>query len=214
MTPTLTHHYEFDRLPLEPIPAGTNVMIAGPSIGGTRRLLLEMLADNDGREGIMLISTDDGAAKLIEAFEDVGGDFDTSRVCVLDCIKEGTSRDGPVREVASPADLTGIGMEFSSLFESLRRRDHQKARIGLISISTLLLYTEDFRPVYRFLHTLTSRIRTGDGLGLATVDPGATDDTALGTVAQAFDARIDVRENGEFRVRGLEEQADEWLDIG
>lgn len=213
MTPELAHQYEFERLPLEPIPSGTNVLIAGSSIGGTRRLLLEMLADNDGREGLMLISTDDGAKKLVEAFEDVGGEFDTGRMCVLDCTQDGTSHDGPVREVSSPADLTGIGMEFSSLFESLRRRDHPKARIGLVSVSTLLLFADDFRAVYRFLHTLTSRIRTGDGLGIATVDPEATDETALGTVAQAFDARFDVREGGEFRVRGLDDQPDGWLAI-
>lgn len=211
MTPELTHHYEFDRLPLEPIPTGTNILIAGPSIGGTRRFLLEMLADNDGQEGLMFISTDDGAEKFVESFEDVGSSFDTGRMCVLDCTEQGTSGDGPVREVVSPADLTGIGMEFSSLFESLRRRDHPKARIGLVSVSTLLLFADDFRSVYRFLHTLTSRIRTGDGLGLATVDPEATDEQALGTVAQAFDARIDVRESGEFRVRGLDDQPGGWL---
>jgi hypothetical protein len=188
-------------------------MIAGPSIGGARQLLLEMLADNDGQEGVMLISTDVGAKKIVESFEETGGAFDTGRMCVLDCTQEGTSKDGPVREISSPAALTGIGMEFSSLFESLRRRDTPRARIGLLSISTLLLFAEDFRAVYRFLHTLTSRIRMGDGLGIASIDPEATDEQALGTVAQAFDARIDVREGGDFRVRGLEDQPDEWLSV-
>jgi hypothetical protein len=213
MTPALTTRYEFERLPLEPIPAGTNILLSGPSINGTRQLLLELLADNDGNDGVMLVSTDDSAEATAKAFEDAGGVFDTSRTCVLDCTKDGTSGDGPIREVSSPADLTGIGMEFSSLYESLLGREHPRARIGLDSVSTLLMFAEDFRAVFRFLHTLTSRIRTGEGLGVATIDPEATDQKALGTISQAFDARFDVREGGEFRVRGLDDQPDGWLSV-
>lgn len=213
MTPALTSGYEFKRLPLEPIPPGTNILLSGPSINGTRQLLLEILADNDGQEGLMLISTDDSAEATAQAFEDAGGVFDTSRACLIDCTKDGTSSDGPVREVSSPGDLTGIGMEFSSLYESLLGRDQPRARIGLDSVSTLLLFAEDFRAVFRFLHTMTSRVRTGEGLCVATIDPEATDQKALGTVAQAFDARFDVREGGEFRVRGLEGQPDGWLSV-
>jgi len=213
VTAELTHHYEFEHLPLEPIPAGTNILLSGSNIGGTDQLLLDILSDNDGKEGLMFISTDHGAQEIVELYEASGRSFDPNRMCILDCTKEGTSHDGPIREIATPADLTGIGMEFSSLFESLRQREYPKARIGLNSVSTLLLFTEDFRPVYRFLHTLTSRIRTGNGLGVATIDPDATDERALGTVAQAFDARIDVRESGEFRIRGLDDQPDGWLSL-
>lgn len=207
--------YGFEYLPIEAVPAGTNILVAGPSLGGARELLLELLADNDGQEGIVFISADIAGTKLIDAYQSIGGQFDPGRMCVIDCTKQQSGSDGPIRHVASPSDLTGIGIEFSSLFESLHGRGSGRVRVGIWSLSTLLMYADDFRAVYRFLHTLTSRIRTADGLGLAAIDPEATDQQALGTISQAFDARIDVRESeagAEFRVKGLDGPTD-WEPI-
>lgn len=216
MTQQVASRYEFERLPLSPVDPGTNVLVAGPSLSGARRLLLEMLADGGDDEGVLLVSADLSGHEAVRAFEETGSAFDTGRMCVIDCSQQGSETDGTIRQVGSPSDLTGIGIEFSSLYESLRGRDRPLIRVGLYSVSTLLVYADDFRAVYRFLHTITSRIRTADGLGVAAIDPEATDDEALGTVTQAFDARIDVR-NGddgpEIKVRGLPDQPNGWLPI-
>jgi len=216
MTPELARRYEFDCLPLEPIEPGTNVMVAGPPSEGGRRVVFEALADTDGGEGVLVVSTDLAASAAVKTVENAGAAFDPGRMCVLDCTSGATTADGPIRAVDSPADLTGVGVEFASLHESLLGRDRPAVRVGLSSVTTLLEAAAEFRPVYRFLHTLTSRIRTTDGFGICEIDPGAADQQAVVTVAQAFDARIDVRTGGtgpEIRVRDLDDQPDEWLRL-
>lgn len=215
MTPQLAVSYEFDRLPLNPIEGGTNLLVVGPTLSGSRDLLLELLLDNNDSDGVIFISADAGGEQAIEAFEGTGTEFDPGRMCVIDCTRQASGSDGAIRTVGSPSDLTGIGIEFSSLYHSLHSRDTSRVRVGLNSVTTLLTYAEDFRTVYRFLHTLTSRIRTSDGLCAAVIDPDATDQQALGTIAQAFDGRIDVREEDglELKVRGLDDQPTGWQSV-
>lgn len=216
MTTEIAQAYTFDRLPIRPIPTGTNVLIVGPPLDGARRLLFELLADDDGSEGMILVTTDVSGEEAIEDYRACGGEFEPDRMCVVDCSQQNRASEGPIRQVASPEDLTGIGIEFSSLYESLHSRDRSLVRVGLNSVSTLLVYADDFRTVYRFLHTFTSRIRTADGLGVAAIDPEAAEETALGTITQAFDAQIEVRngaEGIELRIRGLPDQPEGWQSL-
>lgn len=217
MTTQVPGGYVFERLPIEPIAAGTNVLISGPALGGTSGVLFDVLGDAGEDEGMLLISADMNGAAAIEEYEAAGRAFDPGRMCVVDCVEHSQEAPNvPVRRVASPSDLTGVGMEFSSLYQSLHGSGLTQVRIGLHSISTLLVYADDFRPVYRFLHTVTSRIRTADGLGAFTIDPDAVEDKALATIAQAFDAKIEVREVSgtlELRIQGLEGQPDGWQAI-
>lgn len=213
MTPQLAPTYEFESLPLEPIEGGTNVLVVGPTLSGTRDLLLQLLVDNNEQDGVVFISADSSGREAIDDLEGVGCQFDPGRMCVIDCTRQSSSSDGPIRTVGSPSDLTGIGIEFSSLYHSLHSRDTSRVRVGLNSVTTLLNYAEDFRTVYRFLHTLSSRIRTTDGLCVAVVDPDATDENALSTIAQAFDGRIDLREGSEgpeIKIQGLDGQPTGW----
>lgn len=212
MTTQLTDVYEFDRLPIEPIPAGTNVLVTGPPLVGTQQLLFELVSATDD-EGMIFISVDEDGASIVEGYEASSGTFDPGRMCVIDCSEHGTDAAGSSRQVGSPSDLTGIGIEFSSLYETLHGNGFDRTRVGLYSIPTLLAFADDFRSVFRFLHTVTSRIRTADGLGLFAIDPDAVDDEAFATIAQAFDARLNVREGAdcpEFRVHGLPDQPDGW----
>ncbi|QSG06059.1 KaiC-like protein ATPase [Halapricum desulfuricans] len=209
--------YAFPELPIEPVDAGTNLLLTGPPLVGTQRLLLSMVSGADEREGMLLVSVDEDGVSVIEDYESTGRTFDPGRMRVVDCTEHSPEPTDAVRQVSGPADLTGIGIEFSSLYESLRAGGIERARIGLYSIPTLLAFAEDFRAVYRFLHTITGRIRTADGLGVFAVDPDAIDDEAYATVAQAFDARVEIRERefgAEFRVRGLSDQSDSWHPVG
>ncbi|QCC50128.1 DUF7504 family protein [Halapricum salinum] len=216
MTTKLTEAYVFERLPLEPIPAGTNLLVTGPPHGRTQDLLYELLAGGEG-EGMLFVTTDDDGITVAETYEGLGHTFDPGRMCLIDASQHGQdAEDAPIRHVGSPSDLTGIGMEFSSLYESLRGSGLAQIRVGLSSISTLLVYAEDFRAVYRFLHTITSRIRTAEGLGVFSVDPDAVEDEAFATIAQTFDARLDVREDetgAEVRIRGLDDQPTGWQSL-
>jgi len=216
MTAQLQDAYAFPELPLDPVDAGTNLLLTGPPLVGTQRLLLSMVTGADEGEGLLFVSADEDGVSIIEDYETAGHTFDPSRMCVIDCTDHSPESAGAVRQVSGPSDLTGIGIEFSSLYESLRESGVDRARVGLYSIPTLLAFAEDFRAVYRFLHTVTGRIRTADGLGVFAIDPDAIDDEAFATVAQAFDARVIVREGDdgpEFRVRGLPDQPDGWHPV-
>jgi len=216
MTTKLTEAYVFERLPIDPIPAGTNLLVTGAPHGRTQDLLYELLAGGED-EGMLFVTTDDDGVTVAKTYEELGHTFDPGRMCLIDASQHSKDTEGaPIRHVASPSDLTGIGMEFSSLYESLRGSGLSQIRVGLSSISTLLVYAEDFRAVYRFLHTITSRIRTADGLGVFGVDPDAVEDEAFATIAQTFDARLDVREDEdgpEVRIHGLDDQPTGWLSL-
>jgi len=205
--------YEFDNLPLEPIPAGTNLLVTGPAMGGLRELMMRLLACEDD-EGLLVLALDVDADETIANFETGGCGYDPARMAVVDCTQSGTEDDSRnVYSVSTPSDLTGMGILFSSLYEQLYDAGFERVRTGLYTISTLFMYTDEMQPLYRFLHTLTGRVRTADGLGVSAVDPETMDEQTFRTLTQPFDAEIQLREregDHELRVRGLDDQPDGW----
>jgi hypothetical protein len=199
-------------LPINPIPAGRSLLVAGPSVAGARRLLLELTAPADATEGGIVIETNGtGQQVLADCPPDV-----VERVGVVDCVslRQGAS-DLPeqVRGVSTPGDLTGIGMRVSALYESLHGSGIDRVRTGLHSLTTLLTYS-DLRTVSRFTHTLTGRVAASDGLGVLVIDPNAVDERVVSTLTQFCDGRIDLRseEGGpELRIRGFPDQPSGWL---
>ncbi|MFB6084032.1 MAG: hypothetical protein ABEJ94_07295, partial [Halorientalis sp.] len=131
--------YRFEGLPIEPVKPGTNLLVAGPPFAGTKAVALRMLADGElADEGLILVAADDTGAAILDRYTEVGGTFDRSRMAVIDCGSPDTEpEDGNVRSVSSPSDLTGIGIEFSSLYEGLYGEGIERVRIGLFSVSTL-----------------------------------------------------------------------------
>ena len=206
--------YEFAALPLNPISAGTNLLLTGPALGGMRGLLFQLLL---GEDGVVIIAADSGARQVLSEFERLGGAVDTDRVRVVDCTQKGDADLGEyVSSVGTPGDLTGIGIEYSNQYEQVYARGYDTVRTGIYTLTPLLVYSEDVRPVFRFVNTVTSRIRTADGLGVCALDPAAHEDQVLGSIAQSFDARIHVREADdgiEIRVQGLADQPSDWTRV-
>ncbi|MFB6143566.1 MAG: hypothetical protein ABEJ30_09525 [Halorientalis sp.] len=205
--------YAFPNLPLAPVPAGTNLLVAGDPFHGTDEVALRMLAAGESRgDGCLLFAADQSGPDLLEAYVAAGGTVDADRMAAVECEDSG-SDDELVRTVTSPGDLTGIGIEFSALYEDLYERGVRQVRTGLFSVSTLLHYAEEMPPVYRFLHTLTGRVRAADGFAACVIHPEGTDEQTVRSLAQTFDGRVDVREGEggrEMRTRGLDGQAEGW----
>ncbi|WP_324759292.1 DUF7504 family protein [Haloarcula sp. GH36] len=212
----LDRQYDFGDLPIAPVEPGTSLLVAGPILGGTRRFALELLtADRD--DGIVLIAADVSARELLAGIDRTGEDLSNGRVRVVDCAGDSGDDLGEfVSSVGTPADLTGIGIEYAGQYEQVYARGFDAVRTGIYTLTPLLVYSDDVRPVYRFINTVTSRIRTADGLGVCVIDPSAHDDRVLGSIAQAFDGRIDLRESEsgqEIRVSGLPDQPTEWTAV-
>jgi hypothetical protein len=208
--------YEFDSLPLEPVDAGTNLLVTGPSLGGTRKLVMRLLACHS-EEGLLLLTTDLSGDDAIANYEDSGCPYVTSRMAVIDCTQESHEDERRnIHAVSTPSDLTGMGIAFSSLYEKLYGAGVERVRTGLYTLSPLIMFAEEIQPLYRFLHTLTGRIRTAGGLGISALDPGTQDETTFRTLSQPFDGRIEFRERdgtSELRCRGLADQPDGWQPV-
>lgn len=209
--------YEFEGIPIEPVEPGTSLLVAGPALAGTEALGLRMLAGGERRrDGTLFIAVDDSGEDLLAAYEAAGGTFARERMAAIECGTTAESDDDNIRSVRSPGDLTGIGIEYSSLYEGLFGEGIQRVRTGLFSISTLLMYADEIQPVYRFLHTLTGRVRTADGVGVCVINPSSVDDRTLSSITQTFDGRVDLREvegDTELRVRGLAGQSSDWRSL-
>ncbi|MBV0900456.1 DUF7504 family protein [Haloarcula salina] len=217
MTARQDDRYAFDGLPLGPVDPGTSVIVTGPVLDGARELGLRLLRCDDGDCGVVIIAADSGAATTAEDFERYGGTFDRNRVGVVDCAQDG--REPPadcVSAVGTPADLTGIGIEYSGHYERLYAAGYERVRTGILTVTPLLVYSEDVRPVYRFLNTVTGRIDTAGGVGACVVDPKAHDEQVVESLVQCFDGRIHVRsgdEGLELRVDGLPDQPTDWTAV-
>lgn len=195
--------------PVDPdaIPAGTNVLIAGPALTGKRRILFEILGASDARAGA-IVTTKTPAARIRSWFEAVVGPAEWS-LSIVDCVSQSTSfdrreSDPGVRYVSSPGDLTGIGIGLSGVMADWHADRVVDPRVGVTSLSTLAMYA-DLKRLYRFCYVVTGRIRTVAGVGVFTLDTNAGSSQTIDTLVGLFDAVIDVRETDEepeLRVRG------------
>lgn len=210
-----TTGYEFaDGVPLDPVPPGTNLLVTGPGLGPTKRVVHRLLASPD--DGVILVTTDDAPADHVRDYEGSGTAFDPARMAVVSCSEAALGAAEPnLRVVSGPNDLTGVGMQWSELYAELLAAGMARVRTGLYSLSTLLVFNEDVRPVFRFMHTVTGRIGSEGGLGVFALDPEAQDRSVLHSLSQLFDGRIEVRDREacEVRLTGVPGQPDGWLPV-
>ncbi|MFB6169679.1 MAG: hypothetical protein ABEJ06_00885 [Haloarculaceae archaeon] len=205
-----------EELSLNPIRPGTAVLVAGPRHDGSRELVLTMTADGTD-EGMIVVTTNAGARRVVEDCERLGAQFDPEHAGIVDCVGEEPPDPFPARvlTVSSPRDLTGIGIRYSQLHGDLHAEGIDRVRSGVVSVSTLLSLG-DLQQVSRFVHTLAGRITAVDGIDIFHIDPTIHDERTVNTLAQFCDGRIDVRDRGEgteLRARGLPDQSREWRSV-
>lgn len=211
--------YEFpDGIPLDSVRQGSTILVTGPALTRTEDLALSMVASGtENDEGALFISTNKTAERLVASARQFVPSLDLDRVGIIDCSGQdpGQTRfEAKVKSISTQSDLTGIGMKFSSLYESLYGDAlGGRVRTGLTSLSSLAMYV-DLRSLFQFVQTLSGRIDSAGGLGVYTMDPTTHDTQTVNTLSQVADARIEVRESddgdGELRVRGLPDQSRDW----
>ncbi len=204
--------------PLSELEPGTNVLVAGPPLVGKYDLMLETLArGNDLGEAGIVISTGDDERSVLSDYRRVAGEFRPELVGIVECASEqgdeGAGRDGiRVHRASSPADLTGIGIGTSEMMSEFSGAGVSGVRVGIDSLSTLMLYSE-FDRMCRFLHVLSGRITRANGIGLYVVNPGTIDASQYDQLQTLFDGVVELREQDEgreIRTRGLHGVDAEW----
>ncbi|WP_423998730.1 RAD55 family ATPase [Haloarcula salina] len=215
----LTSVLEFDAL--SQVRPGSSILISGPAMSGKQRLAYDILADGmDGGDGAVVVTTGDGAGDVVEEFRSLVPEMNDAQLGVIDCRGDGGDQDAVgnahTHHVSSPGDLTGIGIGITKALEGLHNAGNDRGRLALISLSTMLTYT-DKKTVFKFCHVLSSRLDSAGYIGVFTIDSGAHDDQTLQVIKQAFDGMIDVRdaEGGgrEARVLGLSGEPTDWQRI-
>jgi hypothetical protein len=119
-----------------------------------------------------------------ERFEDA-----PARLGVVEVGAEGSVAAGNVRTVATPGDLTGIGITVTDFIK--RWADAEEPTVVCFdSLTPLLQYTEQER-VYRFLDVTTRRLSQVCAVSHAHINPLAHDERTLQQLMGVFDAVVE-----------------------
>ncbi|SFL38325.1 hypothetical protein SAMN04487950_3563 [Halogranum rubrum] len=211
-----------ESLPIDELRAGSNVLVTGPVMTGKRRLMHALLAQGKPHErGTIAVTTRKSAAQTVRDFERVTQSSPGDRLSVVDCTGAvrgfGDTRDSAtVSYVSTPGELTGIGIGVTKFM----RRYYDEgltARLGLHSLSTMLMYS-DLRRIFQFLHVMTGRIRNSEFVGVFALDDTMVDDASVDVLMQPFDAVVEVRDTPagtqELRTRGASIGPRTWTPTG
>ncbi|WP_338729052.1 hypothetical protein [Haladaptatus sp. DJG-WS-42] len=197
---------------------GTNILISGPPHTGADELYLSLMAEGvtEG-EGVIFITTDKSAKKVLSALSSVTGDESLSNVVIIDARSGYSSpmeHDATVYNVGSPTDLTGIGIRITTAMQYLHQRGFRQIRLGLNSISTLAQF-HTANTVFKFLHVLCGRVDATAALGIGFLNRAPTDEDSIDLVSAAYDVHAEFRERDdvtESRVIGLEPELRAWSE--
>ncbi|MFC7199864.1 RAD55 family ATPase [Halospeciosus flavus] len=206
-----------DTLPVETIPPGTNLLVAGPPMSGKEQIAMDILERGCERgEGALVVTCRDSANRLLSRSPPLADAVSERRAGIVDCVTRQRGEDvretESIRYVASPSDVTDIGIRLTGLLQSLSGRSLPGVRSSLVSIPTLLMYA-DTRRVFRFLHVLNGRIQSQNYLGLGLVE--LSDRDTFDKFAPLYDGMVQIREEGgrrELRVVGLGDGPSEWSE--
>ena len=167
---------------------GVSLLLTGPT-PATNKGLLDIMVPDEGERAIV-ITTNTGAETIVKELERRGAD--RGQLGIIDCTNaQSDVEDVPVRNLNSPGDLTGISLEFAKLIGQDSNEESVRARVGVASVSTALMYTE-LRTMFRFLHVFTARIRSGEMFGAFSLDPTMHEEKAHNTIRAGFDCEAEV----------------------
>ena len=205
-----------DTLPVDALDSGT-YLLSGPAMSGKYDLLVSLLAEGlEVEEGALFVTTNEDAGDVIEDLEGRLGTIPRD-LRLVDCVSEQQGAGGlapeKVEYVSSPADLTGIGIGVSEQLRRIAQSDVEGTRMAFYSLSTLLMYAE-LETVFRFLHVLTGRIDSIDGMGAFAIDPTTHEESTVNTLKQLFDGMIELRDGQdgrEVRLVGVEDTSTDWV---
>jgi KaiC/GvpD/RAD55 family RecA-like ATPase len=202
-----------ESLPMDAIPPGTSLLIAGPSLTRKRELMLR-LVDQQTDEGTAVITTKKSAGTVMQQLDIPPESEGREYLRLIDCVTQqrgmGESEETETTKyISSPRDLTGLSIKLSGVFQNLYQQD-VPTRVGLDSLSTFLMY-HDLQRVYRMMHVLSGQIESAGWLGTFVID--SPSDRELEVLTQLVDGMIQTRDTDagyEFRVRGFDRVNTEW----
>lgn len=205
-------------IPLNEIPPGATLFVAGTAVDTARALALALIfAGSTAGDRLLLTTTETPSDALLTQCERLHSNGDIPRAAVIDCTDQHPDDSrwtATIESLGTLEDLTGLGIKFSIMHETLSDAGSNRVLSGVFTVSTLVERT-DLRPTIRFLQTASARIEGTAGLGLFVIDPSVHDDRTVSTLQDVCDGWLEVREapdgTDELRVRGLSNQPEGWM---
>ncbi|SNR37981.1 DUF7504 family protein [Halorubrum vacuolatum] len=190
-----------------------SVLVSGPPMSGKYELLMRILAE--WSEQPVMISTGRSAGKVREEYEQIT-DRSGDDLVVIDCAshEQGAEHaDTPTTKyVASPGNLTDIGIKFTNVVESSAGLERA---IGIHSLSQLLMYWEAER-IYQFTRVMAAQ-SSGEGWPFVAVIGSETHDTqTIHTLHEPFELIVETRvtdDGRQFRTLDRVGGPTEWTDF-
>lgn len=206
-----------ESLPIESLETGT-YLLAGPAMSGKYDLLVNLIVEGLSSDEAGLFITTNQDARSVYGDIESRCDGAPERIRLVDCVSDqqdigDTLTADQVEFVSSPADLTGIGIGVSEQLKRFAEADTVRTRVAFYSLSTLLMYSE-LETVFRFLHVITGRVESIEGLGVFTIDPTTHDRSTINTLKQLFDGMIELRaesDDRELRLVGIPDTPEDWV---
>lgn len=198
----MTYKFGIPQIETE-IPMGMNFLIMGDFFCGKHIFVKQFLIEglrND--EACILLSTNEPAGNILKDLNDVKLD----NLGIVNCIPTKLGRDtqlvnhAQICFVDSPIHLTEIMAGFKRLFQFFSEKGVDKIRIVLDSVSTLLMYS-NLRAIYKFLHEITSMVKSTNAVSLIVMEGGAHDPIEIKSLTQLVQSIITMSD-GTFEVKG------------
>lgn len=191
-----------------------SVLITGPPMSGEYDLFHRLL--HEWTPSPIVISTGRTAEKVRADHERITNAAD-DRVVVIDCMtreREVSTDDADMtRYVASPGNLTDLGVQFTDL---VGRSDSTDPRaLGVDSLSQLLMYSDPER-IHRFTRALATQAANADWPFVAILGSTMHDEEVRHTLHEAFDVLVETRIEGDhrqFRVRERVDGPSDWTSV-
>ncbi len=203
--------------------AGTNILILAPPMSYADQLAYALVKPLPGEYSIIL-STNERAAEVVDIFKVAGAD--KRFIGVIDAITKSSTPSivdtSRLMFVSSPTDLTGIGIKFSNMIETIFEGNFSDGEAGLFpppirfcvnSISTLLMYRR-LEVLYQFLHVLTAKLKKTEGVGIYILNRESFDEKTLSLIKQLMNCVIEVKieQNINYlKIQGLPGVNGDWM---
>jgi KaiC/GvpD/RAD55 family RecA-like ATPase len=204
-------------LPVDSFPPGTTLLFHGPPMAGIEAVVNRLLAAGlvDG-EGAVVVATEQSAADVYASLEGYVDD-PTGAVGVVDTVgdlrDEPVEETGPVRRVATPADLTGVSIELSSLLDRVPTESGYRLAVG--SLTPFVVY-RDFETVFQFVQSLTGSVADSGGLCILQTYTDVAADDELERLRGLVDGVVEFRDrdgSAQLRLIGPDRSPGEWRPV-
>ena len=195
--------------------AGTNILILAPHLSYAEQLAYTLTKPLEGEYAITL-STNEWAAEVVDYFKLAGSD--KRFVGVIDAITK-NSTPGIIYTprlmfVSSSTDLTGSGIKFSNLIDTIFEGEFSEGQAGLFpspirfcvnSVFTLLMYRK-LEVLYQCLHVLAEKLKKIECMVIYLLNSESFDGKTLSLIKQLMNCviKVKIEQNISYlRIQGI-----------